>query len=442
MPTIREEAREIEVRHECDVCVIGGSCTGVFAAVRAARLGRSVVLVEQANAFGGMATGGLVCVWHSLQDTEHSQQIIGGLSAQVLDRLRARGAATPIVGGMDDGTRFNPQELKIELDRLVLENRITPLLHTSFCQPVVKGGEVQAVLIENKDGRSAVRAGVYVDATGDGDLFARAGIPFTVRDHPQPPTTCALIRDFWIPGLDFRAVYNAHHAEFGLEPDAGWHCLVPGLRGMHMVAQTHVSGAQCADAESLTRAEMEGRRQIRAVIDMIRKYGPQQDDIALVALASHIGVRETRHIEAEYCLTEEDVLSGKRFDDAIARGSYRVDVHPPEGGGFVLKYLDGTMETITPEGCERGRWREARAENPTHYHIPYRTMVNGKLKNAIMAGRMMGADAGAFGAIRVMVNLNQVGEAAGVAAHLALENQQPVCEVEGSRIRRLLDNDL
>ncbi len=439
MNTIREEARDIDVRHTCDVCVIGGSCTGVFAVIRAARLGRSVVLIEKTNALGGVATNGLVCIWHSVKDTEFKQQIIGGLTLEVADRLKRRAAVEETAGNSHWQYRFNPNELKIELDELVLEHGVTPMLHTSFCAPIVDDGAVQAVVIENKDGRQAIRAGVVVDASGDGDLFGRCGVPYTVDEHLQPPTVCALIRNFRVKGLDFRALYRARHQEFGLEPDAGWDCPVPGLPGLRMFAQTHVFGANCADATQLTQAEMEGRRQARAVMDMLRKYGPQKDDIALAGLASYIGIRETRRFEAEYRLTEDDVLWGRNFDDCIAQGSYRVDVHYPDGGGFLFKYLDGTTQDYRGGTMVPGRWRDPVNEDPTYYQIPYRTMVHRSLKNAIMAGRMISSDKGAFGAIRVMVDLNQTGEAAGTAAHLALENGCDVCDVDASELRATLN---
>jgi len=438
---IHEEARDIPITHSVDLCVIGGSCTGLFAAVRAARLGRSVVLIEKTNAFGGVGTNGMVCVWHSAMDTEQNQRIIGGLTQEVIDRLQKRNAVSLVLGGSDHGCRFNPQELKIELDELVREHDlITPILHTSFCSPIVEDGVVKAAVIENKDGRSAIEAKMFIDASGDGDLFARAGSPFSISDKLQPPTTCALIRDFWLYGMNFRELYSKHGAEFGLEADAGWHCVIPGLPSMHMVAQTHVFGANCADAGQLTYAEMEGRRQIRAIMDMLRKYGPQKDNIALAALATSIGTRETRRFEAEYRLTEEDVLTGKSFDDTIAQGSYRVDVHDPKGGGFALKYLNGTTETFGPNGKTSGRWRDPIDVDPTYYQIPYRTMIHRSLKNAVMAGRMISADPGAFGAIRVMVNLNQVGEAAGTAAHLAIENDCAFNDVDVSVLRKALNN--
>ena len=436
--TITEAAQEVPVIAETDVCVLGGSCTGVFAAVRAARLGRSVVLVEKTNAFGGVATNGLVCAWHSFYDTRFERQIIGGLSADTAERLEKRGALIRLEKNPHMGCRFNSEELKIELDEVVLANGVRPMLHTSFCAPVLENGSVDAVLVENKDGRGAIRAGVFVDATGDGDLVAQCGLPFAVDARLQAPTTCAKIRNFPAKDFNYRELYSKHHREFGLEADSGWDCGIPGLPGLRMVAQTHVYGADCSDADPLTQAEITGRRQIRAIMDMIRKYGPAGTNISLAALPAYIGIRETRRFEAEYELKEDDVLWGRRFEDAVAQGSYRVDVHHPEGGGFLFKYLDGTMSDHTAAGSTRGRWRDPIEEDPTFYQVPYRTMVHRDVKNVIMAGRMISADRGAFGAIRVMVNLNQTGEAAGVAASLALQNGIHVKDVDPAVLRKSL----
>ncbi len=438
MTTIEEPTRHLPVLAEVDVCVVGGSCTGVFAAVRAARLGASVAVIERSNCFGGTATNGLVLVWHSLLDTEFRRPIIGGLTREIMDRLGHLGAAEMLDGSGDVGVRLNTEELKIELDLLVQEHRILPMLHTQGCQPLLEGDRIVAVAVENKDGRGAIRARVFIDATGDGDLALRAGVPHFERDQVQPPTTCAKIRHFRQEGVRFADLYRAHHAEFGLEPDSGWDSHLPGIPDTAFVAQTHVFGVNVGHAEELTRAEMEGRRQIRGVMDLLRKYGPAGADLALVQLASSIGIRETRVVEAAHCLTEEEVLHGVRFPDAIANGSYRVDVHAPTGGGFLFKYLDGRTLFAHNDGCESGRWREPTPENPTFYQIPYRCQFHPTRPNLLCAGRMIHTDRGAFGAVRVMVNTNQTGEAAGVAAVLALRGGVSVAAVEPAALRKVL----
>jgi len=425
---VTETEKRVRLAGDYDVCVLGGSCTGVFAAVRAAQLGAKVALVEKQNAFGGVATSGLVNVWHTLQDTEGKQTIIGGLTKEVIDRLRNIDAAS----GKSDHI-LNTEELKIELDKLVLENRVTPFLHTLYVAACMEGTRITAVFIENKDGRRAIRAKVFVDATGDGDLARDAGIPFSIRDGLQPPTTCAKISALpkGFPGL-----VTKYRNEFGLAEDRGWGGGIPGSSGgMQMCAYTHVFKTDASDAKQLTAAEIEGRRQIRAMMDIVRKYGGDNNKPFLGSLASYIGVRETRSFKANYTLTENDVLYGKRFPDAIANGSYRVDVHDPVKGGFTFKNLNGTTLTVGPGGTTNGRWREATAENPTFYQIPFSTMVNQKVDNVIMAGRMISTDRGAFGAIRVMVNLNQVGEAAGVAAALSVSGDKAVSNIDVQNLR-------
>lgn len=435
--TVHEPARAVPVVETADLCVVGGSCTGVFAAVRAARLGLRVVLVEKTNAFGGVATNGLVNIWHSTLDTEYKTSIIEGLTMEMVVRLEERDAVERRHNDPNAGYVLNTEELKIELDELVREHGVVPYLHAAYAGVVREGGRIEAVLLETKDGRVAVRAKVFVDATGDGDVAAHAGVPFGVDGHLQPPSTCAKIRG--LEGLDIRALIREHREEFGLEADAGWNGSIPGGGDVRMHADTHVFHVNAADAGALTAAEMDGRRKVRAVMDMVRKYHPgRKDALCLLALSSYIGIRETRRFHTECILTEEDVLHGRPFDDAIAHGSYRVDVHYPEGGGFLFKYLDGSQISITAEGREPGRWRPETDTNPTYYSIPYRTMVHRDTPNLILAGRMIGTDKGAFGAYRVMVNCNQTGEAAGVAAYLAIREACHVLDVKPDALRGLL----
>ncbi len=407
--SIQEEPRSTPVVQTCDVCVLGGSCTGVFAAVRAAQLGAKVALVEKQNTFGGVATAGLVNIWHKLLSNKSKQQIIGGLTQRMIENLEQIGAVS---GKLGDNYRLNTEELKVELDRLVVEHQITPYLHTFYAAPQMDGGRVAAVFIENKSGRQAIRAKVFVDATGDGDLAKDVGLPFKIRQGLQPPTTCAKISG--LPG-DIRKLIDEHREEFGLAPDHGWGASVPGSPGVGMCAYTHAFNTVASDASQLTAAEIEGRRQIRAYMDIARKYGGKSNKPCLLDLAATIGIRETRSFAANYQLTEEDVLECRRFPDAIANGTYPVDVHDAKTGKFKFKRPRGDF-----------------------YQIPLSTLVNDQAPNLVLAGRSISADRGAFGGIRVMVNLNQTGEAAGVTASLAASLAQPVAEVSASAVRKQL----
>ena len=431
---IQEPARNVPVIHETDVCVVGGSCTGVFAAVRAARLGLKVAILEKQNSFGGVATQGLVGVWHSLKDTEHKRPIIAGLTRETLDRLAKRDAAETIQESHDVGAVLNTEELKIELDELVVENGIRPFLHTLFAAPWLEDGRLAGVLVENKSGRGLIRARFFIDATGDGDLAHRMKLPFTLRRQLQPPTTCA--RLCGVEGISIPKLIREHGKEFGLPPDWGWSGPVTGVPGVTFHAETHVFDVNCAEADDLTRAEIEGRRTVRAYMDIVRQYGGRKP--GLVDLAACIGIRETRHMQGAYRLTEQDVLTGKAFPDAIAYGSYRVDVHHEDRDGITFRYLDGSEDSCEKGVWRHGRWRPETAVNPTFYQVPFRAMTPPGVGNLLVCGRAIDTDGGAFGAYRVMVNCNQTGEAAGVAAWLALASNQPVDRIDIDRLRRTL----
>jgi hypothetical protein len=442
--TITEPARQTPVVAECDLCVIGGSATGVFAAVAAARLGASVVLVENLGLLGGVATASLVNIWHSVYDTRHERQIIGGLSTELIDRLRRRDAVNVHENRPSQYFVFNPAEMTIELDELVREAKVELRLHTRFVAPIVAAGRVVAAVIEDKDGRRAIRAQMFLDATGDGDLVAR--IPLATRRDAmmQPPTTCAIVF-----GLDTIARQNKgfNLAKTVTDPQYPnalkngflWSAEVPGLPGARMIAGTRVHGADCSRAADLTRAELEGRRQIRAICDIVREHVPGGKALGLATLPARIGLRESRHAVCLHTLTEQEVLTGHRFPDAIANGTYPVDVHHSDKPGVTFRYLDGTERYAVPgkKVVER-RWRPAAAEDPTFYQIPYRSLVPRGSTNVLVAGRLLDADRGAFGATRVMINCNQMGQAAGTAAVLALRKGCGVAEVAPDELRRVL----
>ena len=451
--TMWEPARELPVLDEADICVLGGSCTGLFAAVRAARIGARVVIVEQANCFGGVATISGVNAWHSLMDTEFRRPIIGGLTQEVVDRLGRRGAVEVVSNSASFGFVFNSAELKIELDELATESRLSVWFHTTFSAPLVIEGQLSGVVVESKSGRGVIKARMFIDATGDGDLCARLpGIETYRSPHPQPATLTAHFegwrgfqKENQASGLNANSkdwelgtLLKAHGEEFGLPQGFTWGTYVPGS-DLFMLSGTRVFGADPTDARQLTRAEIEGRRQVRAIHDLLRKYCPE-NKLTLESLPSKIGLRESRHVRCAYQLTGDDVLFGRASDDAVAYGSYRSDVHHHDKPGITLRYLDGTEEYAVPgQPKQRGRWRPETQQNPTYYQVPYRSLVpRGPYENVLAAGRMLDADPLAHAAVRVMVNTNQTGEAVGTAAVLALREGKSVGAVEVTRLRAAL----
>lgn len=429
---------EMPVTGEFDICVLGGSCTGVFAAVRAARLGAKVAIVEKQNAFGGVATNSMVNIWHSLMNTEFNKQIIAGLTVEVIDRLFKREAVFRSEKSASAGVTFNSQELKIELDEIITEQGIKPYLHTLFSEPYLdSAGNLAGVIVDNKSGRGIIKAKYFIDATGDADLCYRLGLETYSFDLMQPPTMCAYFEGW--NGQVFNELLKQHGKEFNIPEGFVWGARVPPT-GAYMLAGTRVYGVDCSVADDLTRAEMDGRRQVRAIMDMMRKYG-KDVRLGLVGLPSHIGMRETRHVKCLYQVSDEDALYGKQFDDAIANGSYRLDIHHQDKPGLTFRYLDGT-EVYSRPGYpeEKKRWRDNLAVNPTFYQVPIRSLIPQKINNLIIAGRMLDASILAFSGIRVMVNMNQLGEAAGVASYLALNQDKNIKDVSSGDVRRELQN--
>jgi hypothetical protein len=431
------EKRKLPVIDEVDICVLGGSCTGVFAAVRASRLGAKVAIIEKQNAFGGVATNAFVNIWHSLLNTEFNQQIIAGLTVEVMERLTLRDAVIKAENNSSRGFTFNSQELKIELDELVLESSITPYLHTLFSEPYVGDNDkLEGVIIDNKSGRGIIKAKFFIDATGDGDLCERLGLETYTTSLLQPPTTCAHYEGW--NSKEFTSIFRKYHKEFGIPEGFVWGAELPPTK-IDMIAGTRVFNANCANADELTKAEIEGRRQVRAIMDMMRKYSPDKK-LSLVGLPSHIGIRETRHVKCLYQVSDEDALYGKRFDDAIANGSYRLDVHHQEKPGLTFYYLDGTeiYSRSDFQPSVKKRWREITEVDPTFYQVPLRSIIPGKYENLMIAGRMLDASLIAFSGIRVMVNMNQLGEAAGVTSFLALQQNKSVQDVNYKDVRKEL----
>ena len=417
-----------------DIVVIGGSCTGVFAAIRAAEAGCRVALVEMAGGFGGTATQGLVPIWHSLFSSDGRTPIVGGLTDEVERELVRRGEAR--MEAPDNparGALLNVAGLQMLLDELVeAQPRITPFLHARLAAAECdRPGRVAAVVVADKSGLRRLRGRFFVDATGDADLCRFAGLPTwkPPKDRMQAHTLCAILAGAdrvraRHPGFSFDELMKPESGA-GLKHAYGWGADVIGAPGLSFHAYTRVADCDPSIPEDLTRAEIEGRAQLRRLVDAANRDFPMPpgEGLSVVALAAHVGLRESCHVDALHRVTAEELLGGRRFDDCIARGSYRVDIH--EGAGITFKYLDGTFERTVSDGAggtryETGRWRAERADAPTWYEIPYRSIVPKGAENVLAPGRALDCDRDAYGACRVMVNCNQMGEAAGRAAANAL----------------------
>lgn len=450
---ITEPARQTPVACEVDLCVLGGSCTGVFAAVAAARLGLSVALVEQHGFLGGVATAGLVNIWHKTLSDDGAKTIIAGMTREVLDRLTARDAVLYREPRVWHGSyHLNTEVLKITLDEMVTEAGVRPFLHATFAAPHLEADRPTAAILEDKNGRRAIKARYFIDATGDGDFVHRVPLPTRQGEHVQPPSMCAVFRGLAaiaeqfpeyqtdrFPGLALdRIIFDPRFPQALPEGNAWWN-QVPGSTDETMLAGARVFHANCADADDLTAAEIKGRAAVASIADLLREHFFGGQGQPLVTIASHIGIRQTRTCCCLHTITQEELLRGVAFEDAIGYGTYPVDVHHHDRAGITFRWLNGTERTRDAEGhVVESRWLPAGEEPATCYQIPYRALVPQGAENVLVAGRLMDADNAAFGGLRVMVNTNQTGQAAGVAAALAAREGGSVADVDPGALRGAL----
>jgi hypothetical protein len=409
-------SRQIPVRHEVDVLVVGGGPAGVAAAVTASRLGARVYLVEATSCFGGMGTLGLVPCFMQFGDGLHF--LADGIGREIHDRLWQAGGASP-----DDrpDERFGHLSIRSEVlktlyDDIVSEAGVQFNFHTQLIAVEQGDGKVQLAICAAKSGLFDIKAQVFIDCTGDGDLCAWAGAPFEKGDAQgdmMPGTLCSLWAD-----IDWDAVKHANQNPEELLPGAFTSDIftnhdrhLPGMWrvGEHMGGGNigHAFGVDATDEGSLTRALVQGRKTVREYERFYKRYMHGYQDMELAATGSLLGIRESRRILGDYVLNVEDFKRRAVFTDEIGRYSYPVDIHAARPDDALFAQFNEEYNTL----------RYAPGES---YGIPYRSLIPRSLINVLVAGRCISSDRYIQGSVRVMPGCYITGQAAGAAATLAL----------------------
>ncbi|HTP97240.1 MAG TPA: FAD-dependent oxidoreductase [Burkholderiales bacterium] len=413
-----EPGRDTPVIGEYEVVVLGGGPAGIAAAAAAARSGRSTVLIERYGFLGGAGTAaGLstFCGLHANVRGEH-RQVIHGIADELLERLQRMGGLNAphlSLGSRIQAQAYDISAYKIAADELLLSSGVKILFH-AFGAGMVKRAEreIDALLIESKSGRAAIRGRLFIDCSGDGDLAAWAGAPYEIGDgagNMLYPSTM-----FRINGVDPARAGRAWESIPQLMAEAErrgersfprkgaivrpqknpieWRANLTQIRNPDGSA---VSGI---DLEQMSYGEVEGRRQCREVFEFIRGVTPGFENAYIVEIAPQLGIRETRRITGDYPLSESDILGCADFADSIGVNGWPVEAHVP--GSVLLKF---------PAQGSRG-----------YNQLPYRMIVPRGVDNLLVAGRCASMTHDGQSSSRVSGPCFAMGQAAGTAADLAL----------------------
>ena len=444
---------DLPISVTAEVIVAGGGPAGIAAALSAARNGARVTLIERMGFLGGAATAMQVPAFCPFSD--RTKAIVRGIGWEILTEMQRRAGRpvpTPDVyeipqdKGRMDWVPIDVETLKALYDEWCAAAGVTVLFHTFVPQVLREGDRITGLILANKDGLSRATASVFVDATGDADIAARADCPFEQGDaggRTQGMTLC-----FTVAGGSRTAyleyVYrtgDGHLTQLVTAARAAGHYDLPdaSLVGMSFKNESvaginmgHVYGREATNAASVSDAEREGRRMVQKLLPFLRKYVPGQENLYLISTGPHIGVRESRRITGDYQLTLDDYLACRSFPDDIARNAYFIDIHA------VTTEQAARAKNISDADADRAE-RKNYALPPGRSHgIPYRCLLPQGVENLIVAGRSLSADRAVHGAARVMPFCFAMGEAAGMAAALAVSGDHGFRAVNINQLRARL----
>lgn len=455
-----------------DVLVCGGGTAGVVAAIAAARQGAKTLLVERSFAVGGMLTigdAGITKFTEHCKDPEvykkevidvlatnpKSVQVVGGITLEYVERMIQQGNALGTSGTAGSYVFTDKCEAQWTLMDMLEEAGVQVLYDTRVCKTLKEENRVTGVLVCNKEGFSTIKASVVIDATGDADVAADAGVPYHLGASERDVELGGAhkVGDFHefgtmyrVRGVDFERLFSyleEHPELYKRQPYA--------IMSLDEVKESYRKGEMCTfdiwprdivkkvqvynlptsdeaillafldkftaggdglNAESLSRGQKKLHDSVRIANERLKEI-PGFESIKTIFVPD-VGVRETRHIIGEYVMTGMDAMTGCDFEDSIGCGGHPIDIRP-----------------IPPElkDMSMNHWR---------FHIPYRIMLPKEVDNLLVTGRCVSAERAASGVLRPTAQCMVMGEAAGTAAALAVQNGTSPKQIDVQKLRNIL----
>ncbi len=429
--TVREEARDIDVYHQCDVVVVGGGPAGCAAAWAAAKAGADVTLIERYNCLGGLSTGGLV-MWIDRMTGWDGQLVIQGFAREFIERMPAEGVAGPpqedwgsreeakakywrnrttaMHGVVQWAPTLDPERMKLNNQEMLLAAGVRIVFHAWAARPLVEDNTAKGVIFESKAGRQALLAKVVVDTTGDGDIFARSGADYHTdiegKDPHHSMNTSWVLggvnMDRWIDWKDNHPEQLAEMMKQGREalgffqtPYVSWRPDIALFLGPRQ------SGLSALDVDDMTEVEIRSHRLMQGHCEFFRKHAPGFEQAYMLQSAQQLGVRHTRR------------LAG------------------------VGKIVRGDWEKDAPEADEVGLSPSINPKYPL-VSVPYGALLPQQLDGVLAAGRHISCDANSHGFMREIPQCWLTGHAAGVGAALAANGGVQPRHVNVDEIRKVL----
>ena len=431
--------RSVPVREESDVLVCGGGCAGVAAAVSAARHGARVVLIERWPTVGGMATNALVTGWHR---SDREKMVIYGLVEESAEGARKEDwiRRDPKYPNAHETHWFDPEGMRIVWHRMLQDAGVKIYCYLSASEPVMRDGKISGVTAESKTGTCAFLAPLIIDATGDGDIAAKAGVPFEVGRESDGRVQ-GMTMMFTLSGIDTAKAVEAGEGRveevIALMRDLRDQGRFPQFnegngRSLMKWAKNHFlwnmapAAGDALDEAELAALTAESRETIVSYLELWRRELPGYENSRIAQTGFAMGVRESRRVTGCKTLSAEMILSAEKQKDSIGHGVWMIDIHDPKGSGYTT-YTDRGDSNMLPRGQS--------------YHIPYGMCINSKHKNLAVVGRCASSTHEGHSSVRVQTHCMVMGQGAGTAAAMALGDGGNFHDVEMAALQRTLKDD-